>query len=33
MEKLKCLITLEIKLLEPTITEPTGAPRPFDKHT
>lgn len=25
--------TLLIKLLEPTITDPTGAPRPFDRHT
>ena len=30
-----CIIfisTLAIKLLEPTITDPTGAPRPFDRH-
>jgi hypothetical protein len=24
---------LATKLLEPTITEPTGAPKPFDRHT
>jgi hypothetical protein len=27
------IITLSMKTLEPTITDPTGAPNPFDRHT